>query len=405
MTSRERILAALNHEETERLPIDFGSSRSSGINAIAYIELKNYLGINKPTYVYDVKQLLAMPDVEVLERFGVDVVQLPRLAPSLGLSIDAWKEGTLPDGSECFLPKAFEPVVTDKGEGFFDAQGRLTSLRPKGGLYFDELYSPLKDAESVADVEAFAMPRMTDAELSFAKNRAKVLFETTDFAISAATSFSLFEKGTKDFGYENFLVNLHAEPEMISYYLDRLTDAYMGMFDAYLGAVGDYIHIVQTNDDFGMQTGGLISRQMYRDFFMPRHARIIDFIKRKSKGIYVFLHACGGIYEFMGDMIEAGFDAFNPVQTNAANMDPVRLKREFGKKCTFWGGACNTQTTMTFGSVADVVREAEQMISIFAPNGGFVFTQVHNIQPGVSAEKTVALYDTALRRNKGGRNE
>ena len=398
MTSRERVMAALHHEETERLPIDFGSARSTGINAIAYHGLKKYLGIHKPTYVYDVKQLLAMPDREVLERFGVDVIQLPRLAPSLGLSIDAWKEGRLPDGSECLVPAAFDPVLLDAGEGFFNAQGKLTSLRPKGGLYFDEVYSPLESVESTEDIDAFEMPRMTDAELDFAKRKAKELFKTTDFAISAATSFSLFEKGAKDFGYENFLVNLHTEPELVSYYLDRLTEAYLGMFDRYLDAVGDYIQIVQTNDDFGMQTGGLISRQMYREFFMPRHARIIACIKRKRKDLFVFLHSCGSIYDMMGDMIEAGFDAFNPVQTNAAHMDPVRLKREFGRKCTFWGGGCCTQTTMTVGSVSDVVDEARRMINIFAPQGGFVFNQVHNIQPGVSAEKVVALYDTALQQ-------
>lgn len=400
ITSRERILMALNHEEADRVAIDFGSSRSSGINAIAYNELKEYLAIDDGgTKVFDVKQLLAIPDKKILERMGCDVVQLHRLKPSIGLKLDRWKAGKLPaDGDECLVPAGFDPQPLPGGrEGIYDAQGRLIAKRPAGGLYLDETYHPLANADCEADIDALPLPDLTDEEADFLRKTAKELYETTDYALSGATSFSIFEKGTKDFGYENFLMNLYAEPEMIEYYLDRLSQAYVVMMGKYLDAVGDYVQIVQSNDDLGMQTGLLISPDLYRKFFKPRHAQIIESIKRKKKDIFVYLHCCGSIYPVMGDLIEVGFDAFNPVQTNAADMDPYRLKREFGGKCTFWGGACSTQTTMTFGSVEDVVREAQEMINVFAPGGGFVFNQVHNIQAGIAPEKVIALYDTALR--------
>ena len=399
ITSRERVQMALHHEEPDRIPIDLGSSRSSGINAIAYRDLKKHLDIsNGEVRVFDVKQLMALVEDEVLERFGVDVVMLPRLKPSIGLKLKGWKPAKLPvDDGDCMVPGGFAPKTLENGDAvILDAEGRELARRPAEGLYYDEMYHPLEQAQTEADIDALPLPEMSDEEMVFAREQAKQLFETTDYAISGATSFSLFEKGTKDFGYENFLMMLYTEPELVEYYLDKLTDAYILMMRRYLDAVGGYVQIVQNNDDVGMQTGMIIAPDIYRKFFKERHAKIIRAIKEKDRDVAIYLHSCGSIYPVMHDLIEAGFEIFNPVQWNAADMDARRLKDEFGKKCTFWGGGVDTQGTLMNGSVQDVIDEVKQMIRIFAPGGGFVFNAVHNIQAGVHPAKIAAVFDTAL---------
>lgn len=402
VTSRQRVLCSLGHEEPDMMPIDFGSMRSTGINAIAFNELKKHLGFSDVrTKVYDVKQLLAEPDEKILKRFQGDIIQLHRLKPSLGLSIDSWKPSKLMDGSDCEVPQDFNPAVLEDGsEAILDSKGTILSVRPKGGLYFDEIYAPLKNADSLSDIDKFHMPSISQEELINLSVRAKDLYENTDYAILGAAGVSIFEKGLKDFGYEQYLVNAYTNEELIEYYLTKLTDAYIEMLDKYIDAVGDYIQVIQFNDDLGMQNAPIIHPDIYKRLFKPYHKKIFDFVKSKNKNLYIFIHCCGSIYDLIPDLIDAGVDILNPVQINAAKMDPRRLKKEFGKRLTFWGGGCSTQTTLTFGTVKDVIKEVEEMISIFAPGGGYVFNQVHNIQTGVSPEKIISLYDTAINLRK-----
>ncbi|MDA8212803.1 MAG: methyltransferase [Clostridia bacterium] len=401
LTSRERVLMALKHQEPDRVPIDFGATRSTGINAVAYNDLKKYLGLNpESTLLYDVKQLLALPEQELLDWSGTDVIGLPRLAPSMGLKVDRWKPGTLPDGSPCLLPEDFNPVTLDDGCEAVIHNGQVVAKRPGGGLYFDEVYAPLGDAIDEADLDRAGYPAVSDAELKYLADRARDLYENTEYAIVGHTGISIFEKGIKDFGYEEWLVKIMTEQDLVRSYLERLTEAYLSMMDRYLDAVGRYVQVIQANDDLGMQQGPLIPPQLYRELFKPFHQEIFRFIKKKQPGVFIFLHSCGSIYDFIPDLIEAGVDILNPVQINAAKMHPRTLKGEFGSEITFWGGGCSTQTTLTFGSVDDVRREVEEMMEVFKPNGGFIFNQVHNIQAGVAPEKITALFETA----KGVRN-
>lgn len=400
LTSRERVLMALNHEETDRVPIDLGSSRSTGINANAYNKLKEYLGIKTDTICFDVKQDLAYADFDLLKRLGSDVVILPRLVPSIGIPIDKMKPGKLPcDGGDCMLAEAFNPVDIGGGTlGVFDSEGHLLAKRPKDGLYFDECYNPLQDAESEEDIDAnLKLPGITDYECDWLRKRAKDIYENTDFCISGATSTSLFEKGWKDWGMQTFMENLYCEPELIEYYLDKMTDAYIAMMDKYLDAVGDYVQVVQNNDDFGSQRGMLLSPDLYRKFFKPRHARINEAIRKKKKDIHISLHCCGSIHPIIGDIIESGYDILNPLQKEAADMDPYEIKKEFGKNVTIWGGACSTQTTLTHGTIDEIIEECKAMIKCYAPGGGFVYSQIHNIQADISPEKIMAVFDTALK--------
>jgi uroporphyrinogen decarboxylase len=141
-----------------------------------------------------------------------------------------------------------------------------------------------------------------------------------------------------------------------------------------------------------MDTGPLLSPATYRRLFKPRHAMLCDYVHRHS-GMHTFLHSCGSIDRLLPDLIEAGYEVINPVQTSCRGMEPERLKRDFGRDVTFWGGGCDTRTVLNRATPAEVRDHVRERIEIFAPGGGFVFSTVHNILPDVPPENIVALYD------------
>lgn len=397
MTSRERVITALQHKEPDKIPIDFGSTRSTGINALAYRNLIEYLGIDEEIKVFDFKQLLAQPGKAVSELFESDCVPLYRLAPSGGIAIDRYRKEKLMDGKEYLLPADFQPTICEDGSAVILSEGIPVLKRPSGGLYFDDCYHPLEKTED--ELGVFALPEIIPEELDFLENKARDLYYNTDKAVVASTGISIFEKGIKDWGYEEFLVRIYTEPEIIKEYLERLTGAYLEFLDKYLNKVGRYVQVFQCNDDLGMQTSTLIAPDIYKEIFKPYHTQIFSYIKKKVPGAFVMLHSCGSIYDMIPHLIDAGVDILNPVQINANKMDPETLKREYGKEITFWGGGCSTQTTLSFGTLKEIEEETKQMIQIFAPGGGFVFNQVHNIQSNVRPDSIVRLYET-IRKNR-----
>ncbi len=398
MTGRERVAAALEHKEPDLVPIDFGATRSTGINALAYRELLDYLNIEEEVKVFDFKQLLAEPGEQISRMFGSDCIALHRLAPSAGVQIDEYRRERLMDGKEYLVPKGFCPEEQKDGSSLLIVNGVPILKRPADGLYFDDCYHPLE--ETVNEFGDYPLPGTSEKELLYLKERARDLRENTDKAIVASTGISIFEKGIKDWGYEEFLVRIYTEPELVKSYLEQLTEAYLQFLDLYLEAVGPYTNIFQCNDDLGMQTSTLISPQVYRKVFKPYHKKIYSYIKERVPGSHILLHSCGSIYDLIPDLIETGVDALNPVQINAEKMDPGTLKREFGRDITFWGGGCSTQTTLSFGTLEEIEDETKRMIETFAPGGGFVFNQVHNIQSNVSPQRIIKLYETAKRYRK-----
>ncbi|HEY5584571.1 MAG TPA: uroporphyrinogen decarboxylase family protein [Ruminiclostridium sp.] len=400
-TKRERVIQTLMHKEADMVPIDFASTRSTGINALAYYKLKEYLKFHGKIKIFDLKQLLALPEKDTLNFFQTDCIQLHRLAPSAGLKINQWRSEIMLDGNEYEIPANYNPLkLPDGSHAIVDSNNNILLKRPKGGLYFDDVYAQLADASSNEEIDNFIYPCILEEDLSYLKKEAEHLYNKTDYAIVATVGVSIVEKGIKDFGYEEFLVKIYTDKELVTRYLENLTDAYIKLLDKYLDAIGQYIQVLYFNDDLGMQTGPLMAPEKYREIFKPYHKRIFSYVKKKAPNVFILLHSCGSIYDVIPDLIDAGVDAINPVQINANKMDPVILKREFGKDLTFWGGGCSTQTTLTFGSIKDIQDEVKRMIDIFSPNGGFIFNQVHNIQSNISPEKIIALYKTAIENRK-----
>jgi len=398
MTSRERILSALNHREPDRVPIDFSGHRSSGIAAMAYPKLRKFLGLPpKPVRVYDIVQQLAIVDEDVLDRFGVDTVELGR---GFALDDEAWSPWTLPDGTPCFVP-AWTPLEKDDGRWVIRSKtGKVLAHMPEGVLYFEQTYYPFLDGDDLKAISSSLEESMWTAVASppgpvdsrVLSESAKRLREKTDRAIIGLFGGNLFEIGQFLYRNDKFMMLLAAEPEHAHRFLDKLVEIHLANLEKFLGAVGEYIDIILFGDDLGMQTGPLMSPQMYREFFKPCHKLLWNRAKQLAD-VKVMLHCCGGIRELMADLIEAGLDAVNPVQISCSGMDAGRLKADFGADITFWGGGCDTRDVLPNGTPQQVAENVKEQVKILRPGGGFVFQQVHNILANVPPANIVAMFD------------
>jgi uroporphyrinogen decarboxylase len=195
---------------------------------------------------------------------------------------------------------------------------------------------------------------------------------------------------------DNFMCDLVADETLARALMDTLAESHMEEFEHYIEALGPYLDVIVVNDDLGSQQGPQLSVEMFRSVVKPYLAKLYGFMKSKMTRAKLFLHSCGSVYAFIPDLIEMGVDILNPVQVSAANMDSKKLAAEFGKDIIFWGGGCDTQGVLPRGTVEDVRAEVKRRIDDFAPGVGLVFTQVHNIQPGVPPENIEAMYDAAL---------
>jgi len=403
MPSRERVLTAFAHKEPDRVPIDFSGHRSSGIAAIAYAKLRAYLGLPKqPVRVYDPIQQLAIVDEDVLERFGVDTIEMGR---GFGLDPAAWAEWALPDGTPCEMPAWALPERAEGKWVLRSKSGRVIGHMPEGALYFEQAYYPFVDAagpKMVAEAmeesmwHAIACPPGPVADGPEGPQRlaegAKRLREKTERAIIGLFGGNLFESGQFLYRNDNFFVLLGAEPSKAHDFLDRLVEIHLANLERFLGAVGKCIDIVLFGDDLGMQTGPQISPAMYRELFKPRHSLMWKRAKELAN-VKVMLHCCGGVRELLPDLIDAGLDAINPVQISCSGMDAKELKTEFGKDIVFWGGGCDTQEILPHATPEEVRRHVKEQVRILSPGGGFVFQQVHNILADVPPENIVAMFD------------
>ena len=402
MTPRERIVETLNHRKPDQLAIDFGAMRSTGIHAIAYHKLVRHLGLDlEPAKLSDVFQQLAEPQAELLDRFGGDVVQAHQRCPAFGISIaKGWKPFTLPDGTPVMAPGGYNPVMEEDGSAYIYCNGVKWARKPSASLYFDQIVHPYQGCETEDDIDRIPVLDLSEEDLDFLEREVKTLHETTNRAILLPFGGNIFEAGQMDFGYEDFFANLLLEPDLMHYYFNRLCESYLRNLERLLPRVGKYIQVIQFGDDLGTQQAPQISRKTYRDMIFPYHSRQYRFVQNNYPDVKVFLHSCGSIEPLIPDLIDAGVQVLNPVQLSAKNMDPVHLKKEYGKDLSFWGGGANTSETVTHGSVHDVRRETRALIEIFEQGGGYVFTQVHNIQPGVPVENILAIYDTALEHRR-----
>lgn len=405
MTSRERVMAAVNHKQPDCVPLDLGATPSSGISAIAYNRLKKHLGMTGGhTKIYDVVQQVVYPEQEILDRFGVDVIDIGRVFNDRE---EDWYDVKLADGSTGQYPSWFHPQKQENGDWLvYDSEHTLIAKMPVGATFFDQTYFPyLEDyPDDYSDLDHQMGKVLWSAlvhspwdhagdENFYQTLRQKVLAlrEQTDKALMITCGCNLFEWGTFLRRMDNFLMDIYADPEHVRELVEQLMIRHLETLKKVCDSVGDIVDILRFGDDLGMDTGMFMSQEKYRDLFKPYHTKLNEYVHKHSN-MKTFLHSCGSIYPIIGDLIDAGYDILNPVQTSARQMDPGTLKREFGKDITFWGGGCNTRTVLNRSTPEEVYTYTRRMIDIFAPDGGFVFNQEHNIMPDVPPENILAMY-------------
>jgi uroporphyrinogen decarboxylase len=397
MNSRQRVLTALAHQEPDRVPIDLGGSLVTGINAVAYHRLKQYLHLDKqPVRVADIILQLAEVEEPLRRRFGVDVVGLPLLEPLPAVRNTHWKPWILPDGSPALISADFEPEVTDRDDLLIRAaDGSIAQWMAGGTYHFVPRDAPLADA-TIEQVPQFEPRRLSNEELDFLHRAARRLRRETEYAVFGWFGGSLFEGAQFARGWVRFMMDMKRAPEFAAALVERLAQAALADLERYLDAVGEFVDVVGFGDDFGIQSGLQISPDYYRRYFLPHHRQLYGRVHTRTQA-YVFLHSCGSVYDLIADLIEAGVDILNPVQTSAANMEPDRLKREFGERLTFWGGGCCPQRVLPWSTSEEVEAAVRESLRVFAPRGGYVFAPTHDIQPDASPQNITAMYEAALK--------
>jgi uroporphyrinogen decarboxylase len=416
MKSRERILAAIRHEEPDRVPLDLGATPSSDISAIAYHNLKKYLGITVGhTRVYDVVQQLAQPEDMILDRFSIDVLDIGR---AFSTGDEDWVDFTLPQGIEVQFPARFQPVQQPDGSwDVFAPDGDRIATMPTSATFFHQTCFPYVDGypDSYHDLSQKMLkvhwagmassPWDHAGEPDFwqqLRQKAIALRESSDRALMVGAGCNLFEWGTFLRRMDNFLMDLVIDQNNVERLLDALMEVHLGTLQKICSAVGDVVDLVRFGDDLGMETGPFMAPGIYKKLFKPRHKILCDTVKANSQ-MHPFLHSCGSIYKLLPDLIEVGYEVINPIQTSACDMEPRLLKSEFGSNITFWGGGCDTRRVLNRATPAEVKDHVTERLEIFSPGGGFVFNTVHNILPDVPPENIVAMYEAVHEFNTHSR--
>jgi uroporphyrinogen decarboxylase len=375
MTSKERMLKTLRHEEPDRVPFDLNSTLVSGIHHIAYNNLRDYLGLPpRETELFDRVQGLARVHDDVLERLQVDT------------------RGVLTGNP---LGWELELEETPEYEQFTDLWG-ITWRRPKPyGLYYDMVAHPLKGA-TLEDAKRFAWPDPKDKHrLEGIKDEASQLARSDGLVVlgTVGMTVGLLQTFQWLLGFEDSFYSLAADPELTHYIVGKLAELDIEFWEWAIPYLGDDIKVVLYADDYGMQTGPVFSYEMFERYFKPWYSKIFQLIKKQKSDLFIFFHTCGSSRYIIPDLIESGVDILNPVQYTSKDMEPAELKKDFGKDLTFWGGGIDTQKVLPNGTVQQVKDEVRKRIDDFAPGGGFVFNTVHNIQADVSPENLMAMWE------------
>jgi uroporphyrinogen decarboxylase len=373
--------------------------------AIAYGKLRKYLNLpEKPVRVYDMVQQLAIIDEDVLDLFGIDTIEMGR---GFMLQDGDWKPWILPDGTPCEIPCYVNLQPSGDDWFVYDDRGDELGVMKKGSLYFEQTRWPLMERglenDDFHDLEemlgkniwsAVAHPGahlpLDEAGLKEMGEGARALRNSSDRAIIGLFGGNMFELPQMLYRMDHYLLATAMYMDKALELSEALCEIHLRNLEKWLSAVGPHIDVVLFGDDLGGQQGPLISPDTYRTLYKPYHQKLWTRAKELAD-VKVQLHCCGGIYELLPDLIEAGLDAVNPVQVSCRGMDPVRLKAEFGGRITFWGGGCDTQRILPMATPAGVRQNVRELTSIFSHGGGFVFQQVHNILANVPPENVVAM--------------
>ncbi len=412
MNARERVLASLNHQEPDRVPLDLGGSATTGMHVSSVYLLRQTLKLDPPgtpVKVIEPYQLLGEIKADLIEALGVDILPLPSPRTMFGYTNENWKPWTFFDGTPVLVPEAFNTEPESNGDILMFPEGDRSvapsARMPAGGYYFDAIIRqpPIDEArlDPKDNLEEFAL--ISEEDLAYFAAEAERLYTTTDKAILANFGGTAFgdialvpatwlkhPRGIRDVA--EWYMSTITRRDYVWQVFERQCEIALANLERIHAVVGEKVAgVFVSGTDFGAQTCSFIAPKTYRQLYQPFHKQVNDWIHQHTTW-KTFIHSCGSVINLIPDFIAAGFDILNPVQTSAAGMDPLELKARFGGQLVFWGGGIDTQHTLPFGTPEAIRKQVRERLQIFGPGGGFVFNPIHNVQACTPVENLLALY-------------
>jgi uroporphyrinogen decarboxylase len=363
VTGRERVLAALAHEQPDRVPLDLGATRDSSIVVEGYERLKAHFGLEAEDRLTSRMMRVVDVDERILQALAIDV------------------RGVFPGG----------PPDTLIGEDRYSDEWGVERVRPEGSHYFDELSFPLAGPLTVAEIARYPWPDPDHpARTQGLLERVREIRDRSDCAVVLNLPSGFVHTSQYLRGFEDWFIDVAADRRLAAALYDAVLEVSLAICRNILAVVGDEVDVLMASDDLGLQHGLMMAPEAYRELIKPRHRRYFQAMHDMSPG-KLFFHTCGSVADIMEDLIEIGVDVLHPVQVTATGMEPTTLKAHYGDRLAFWG-AIDTQHVLPYGTVAQVEAEVEQRIEELGAGGGYVLGAVHNIQPDVPLENILAMY-------------
>ncbi|MBI4873417.1 MAG: methyltransferase [Acidobacteria bacterium] len=417
MTSRERVLAALEHRAPDRVPIDFGGTMVTGIHVSVVAALRDYYGLEKrPVKALDPGQMLGLVEDDLKTAMGIDVEGVFRLNTRFGFPLENWKPFRMYDGLEILVPGQFNCTVDENGDTLMHPQGDVaappSARMPKDGYFFDAIIrqEPIDEDRLNPEDNLEEFGPVSDAELQHLDASARAARSSGRAVIASFGGTSLGDiaivpapalkhpKGIRDI--TEWYISTRARRDYVHQVFEKQCEIALANFARIHAVAGDGIDAVFVcGTDFGTQKSSFCSVESFRELWLPYYKALNGWVHRNTNW-KTFKHSCGAVAKFYPSFIEAGFDIVNPIQCSAAGMEPEALKSEFGGRLVFWGGGVDTQKTLPFGTPGQVRDEVLRRLEVFSRQGGYVFNTVHNIQAATPVENVAAMLEAVKEFNK-----
>ena len=410
MTSKERLVASLNHRQPDRVPIDFGASAVTGIHASVVAALRDHYGLQKRLVkVHEPYQMLGWVDEDLKLAMRLDVDGVIGRKTMFGYVNENWTPWRMQDGLEVLVSANFKTIVDANGDTLIYPEGDTSvppsGRMPKGGYFFDAIIrqEPIdEDNLNVEDnLEEFGP--ISDVDLAHFKQAVEVVrgsgrgvlatFGGTAFGDIALVPgpFLKRPKGIRDVA--EWYMATRSRTDYVHGIFARQLEYALANLAKIHAAVGNAVDAVFVcGTDFGTQTSTFCSESAFRELYLPYYKAVNDWIHQHTTW-KSFKHSCGSVVRLLPGFVDSGFDILNPVQCSAAGMSPQFLKDTYGDRLTFWGGGVDTQKTLPFGTPAQVREEVLGRCEVFSRNGGFVFDSIHNVQARTPIANVVAMIE------------
>jgi Uroporphyrinogen decarboxylase (URO-D) len=409
-SSKQNFQKTINHQQPDKVVVDFGSTAVTGIHVLIVEKLREYYGLEKkPVKVVEPYQMLGEIDSALIDVMDIDVIGLFSAKNMFGVPNENWKVHKTLWGQEVLFPGTFNYTYNANGDILMYPEGDTSvppsAMMPKTGYFFDALdrQKPIDDSKLKVEDNLEEFGHITEPELAYWKGQAGSLDKNTKAVVASLGGTALGDialvpainlknpKGIR--GVEEWYISTLIREDFIKEVYDRETDIAIENLKLLYEVIGNKIDVVFTcGTDFGTQNSTFCSPETYDRMWLPYYKKVNDWIHQNTNW-KTFKHSCGAVESLMSHFIKSGFDIINPVQINASGMDPRKLKREYGDNLVFWGGGVDTQGVFAFGTPAQVKEQVKSQCGILNDNGGFVFNTVHNIQANVPFENVIAMLD------------